>query len=83
MIKANTLQHKVESTKEALEEALPIAKQLKSPSLAKFIDVCMLSTEDEYNRKISSIASQRASKASTIYSGQDVSEYDIFNIIMH
>ncbi|EDW10428.2 uncharacterized protein LOC6580681 [Drosophila mojavensis] len=72
MIKATTLQHKIERTKDLLEEALPIAKQLKSPQLIRFIDVCLLCTDDEYSRKMSSIASQRASKASTIFSGQEI-----------
>ncbi|XP_030567638.1 uncharacterized protein LOC115767473 [Drosophila novamexicana] len=72
IIKANTMQHKVERTKEALEEAVPIVKQLDSPNLIKFINTCLSSAEDEYSRKISSIASQRASKASTTYSAQGV-----------
>lgn len=66
------MQHKVERTKEALEEAVPIVKQLDSPNLIKFINTCLSSAEDEYTRKISSIASQRASKASTTYSAQGV-----------
>ncbi|XP_034479267.1 uncharacterized protein LOC117785397 [Drosophila innubila] len=64
IIKANVTQHKVERTKEALDEALPLAKQLRSVKLIKFIETCIFNTEDDYNRKLSSIASQRSSRAS-------------------
>ncbi|XP_032597025.2 uncharacterized protein LOC6568883 isoform X2 [Drosophila grimshawi] len=83
ILKANTLQHKVERTKEALEEAAPIARQLKSPTLARFIDVCLSCTDDEVNRKASSIASQRSSKVSvtTTSGNQNDEDYEPINVL--
>ncbi|KAH8298447.1 hypothetical protein KR044_003475 [Drosophila immigrans] len=66
IIKANVAQHKIERTKEALDEAVPIAAQLRSKSLIKFIETCILNNEDDYHRKQSSLASQRSSKASVL-----------------
>lgn len=64
IIKANVLQHKVEPTKEMLEEALPIVRELKSTTLIKFVETCLYSAEEDYNRRMSSIASARFSKIS-------------------
>ncbi|XP_060657980.1 uncharacterized protein LOC132792574 [Drosophila nasuta] len=64
IIKANVLQHKVEASKESIEEALPIAKQLNYPPLMKFLETCFFYVEDDLQKKVDSIASQRASKAS-------------------
>ncbi|XP_030567645.1 uncharacterized protein LOC115767481 [Drosophila novamexicana] len=66
LIMANALQHKVEKIKEAVDEALPIALQLKSPELVNFVDVCFYYTEEQVAKKANSIQSQRASKASTL-----------------
>ncbi|KAH8355299.1 hypothetical protein KR093_010718 [Drosophila rubida] len=66
IIKSNVAQHKLERTKEALEEAAPVVELLKSPTLTKFIEVCISCNEDEYSRKQSSIASQRSSKVSVL-----------------
>ncbi|XP_064536533.1 uncharacterized protein LOC135427043 [Drosophila montana] len=69
VIMANALQRKVEKIKEATDEALPIAKQLKSPELVKFVYVCFYYIEDQVSKRAFSMASQRASKASN-FSGQ-------------
>ncbi|KAH8418331.1 hypothetical protein KR222_000109 [Zaprionus bogoriensis] len=70
IIKANVMQHKLERTKEALEDALAVVVQLKSPPLRKFIKMCIINNDMEYSRKQSSLASQRSSKISGISSMQ-------------
>ncbi|XP_060657836.1 uncharacterized protein LOC132792457 [Drosophila nasuta] len=64
--KANVAQHKLERTRESLEEAVPVATLLRSQKLIKFIEVCTSVNDDEYHRKQNSIASQRSSKASVL-----------------
>ncbi|XP_017868422.1 PREDICTED: uncharacterized protein LOC108617211 [Drosophila arizonae] len=64
IIKANALQQKVEKTKEAADEAIPVAEQLKSPRLMKFIDACYNFAVDDFRRKAASLAVARASRAS-------------------
>ncbi|XP_034478936.1 uncharacterized protein LOC117785141 [Drosophila innubila] len=64
IIKANVLQHKVEASKESVEEAYPIARQLKFRPLNKFMELCLQCVEDDLRKKGESIASQRTSKAS-------------------
>ncbi|XP_062132582.1 uncharacterized protein LOC133843170 [Drosophila sulfurigaster albostrigata] len=64
--KANVAQHKLERTRESLEEAAPVATLLRSQKLIKFIEACTSANDEEYHRKQNSIASQRSSKASVL-----------------
>lgn len=64
IIKTNVLQHKVEASKESVEEAYPIAKQLKFRPLKKFMDACLHFVEDDIRKKMDSLISQRNSKVS-------------------
>ncbi|EDV98263.1 uncharacterized protein LOC6568884 [Drosophila grimshawi] len=64
VVKANTVQHKVEKTKEALDKAIPIAQQLKNPDLIKFMEVCKTCNEEDTVKKQSIVSSRRNSKPS-------------------
>ncbi|XP_017835998.1 uncharacterized protein LOC108595297 [Drosophila busckii] len=64
IVKANTMQHKLERTKEALDEIKPMAMELKSANLIKFIEFCLVCNYEDMHRKSQSLSSSRASKAS-------------------
>ncbi|XP_068146398.1 uncharacterized protein [Drosophila tropicalis] len=63
IIKTNASLHKLERTREALEEALPVARDLKSPELVMFIETCMFCNEETVIVK-GSVHSRRGSKQS-------------------
>lgn len=78
IVKANAILHKLEQTKEALEDALPIAHFLKSSELILFIENCMAcNTEDSINKRATLMQARRVSKSESVathslVSGQDV-----------
>ncbi|XP_032572329.1 uncharacterized protein LOC6609985 [Drosophila sechellia] len=80
IVKANAILHKLEQTKEALEDALPIAHFLKSSELILFIENCMAcNTEDSINKRATLMQSRRVSKSESVathslVSGQDDSQ---------
>ncbi|XP_062136015.1 uncharacterized protein LOC133845550 [Drosophila sulfurigaster albostrigata] len=69
IVKANTVQYKVERTKEALDMAVDILEHIDSPELNKFIDLCLHCNEEEYLLRLLAISSRisKTSKASSVY----------------
>lgn len=63
--KANILQHKLERTKEALDEALPIVDTLKHPKLIEFVEKVLIYNDHETIKKQSLISSIRSSMRSS------------------
>lgn len=52
------MQHKLEKTKEGLEDALPSAQALNNARLIEFVETCLMYTERDMERKQSLIASR-------------------------
>lgn len=63
IVKANIMQHKLEKTKEGLEDALPAAQALKNARLIEFVETCLNYTDKDMDKKQSMIAS-RSSRTS-------------------
>ncbi|XP_034650880.1 uncharacterized protein LOC117890243 [Drosophila subobscura] len=77
IVKANAVVHKLEQTKDALDDALPIAKALKSRDLVSFVELCMVCNQEESaTKKATVVLSRRASKASnrSMASSKELSE---------
>ncbi|XP_017123140.1 uncharacterized protein LOC108143331 [Drosophila elegans] len=77
IVKANAILHKLEQTREALDDALPIAEQLKSRELTFFIETCMMcNTEDSINKRATLMQARRESKAESVATHSLVSAPD-------
>ncbi|KAH8301810.1 uncharacterized protein [Drosophila kikkawai] len=64
IVKANAVLHKLEQTKEALEDALPIARLLVDSNLEFFIETCiMCNTQEAITKRATISASRRESRA--------------------
>ncbi|XP_039483594.1 uncharacterized protein LOC120446615 [Drosophila santomea] len=78
IVKANAILHKLEQTKEALEDALPIATFLNAPELVLFIENCMAcNTEDSINKRATLMQARRVSKSESVATHSLVSAQDI------
>ncbi|XP_068142320.1 outer dynein arm-docking complex subunit 4 isoform X1 [Drosophila tropicalis] len=67
IVKSHAALHKIERTKEALDNAYQIAGSLGNPSIIRFVEVCILCNEEEFLQKKTSLsinASRRESKVS-------------------
>ncbi|KAH8253294.1 hypothetical protein KR032_004615 [Drosophila birchii] len=63
IVKANAVLHKLEQTKEALEDALPIARLLNDSDLELFIETCIVcNTQDAISKRNTIMASRRGSR---------------------
>ncbi|XP_017150777.1 uncharacterized protein LOC108160985 [Drosophila miranda] len=64
IVKANAVVYKLEQTRDALEDALPIAQALKSQELVSFVENCMACNQEEFVTKKNTVnLSTRSSKA--------------------
>ncbi|KAH8285203.1 hypothetical protein KR054_006150 [Drosophila jambulina] len=64
IVKANAILHKLEQTKEALEDALPIARLLEDSDLEYFVETCiMCNMQDAITKRNTLAASRRGSRA--------------------
>ncbi|XP_020803404.1 uncharacterized protein LOC110180108 [Drosophila serrata] len=64
IVKANAILHKLEQTKEALEDALPIARLLNDTDLELFVETCILcNTQEAISKRNTIMASRRGSRA--------------------
>ncbi|KAH8279302.1 uncharacterized protein [Drosophila bipectinata] len=67
IVKANAVLHKLEQTKEALEEALPLARELDSPELVHFTEACMsCNNEDAITKRATLMQSRRESRTESL-----------------
>lgn len=66
-MKANAVLHKLEQTKEALEEALPVAHILGAPELVHFTEACMsCNNEDAITKRATLMQSRRESRTESV-----------------
>ncbi|KAH8270772.1 hypothetical protein KR018_001025 [Drosophila ironensis] len=77
IVKANAVLHKLEQTKEALDEALPIAHELNSPELITFTEACMIcNNEDSITKRATLMQSRRESRTESLATHSIVSRED-------